>query len=123
MIGGTLVIMLFGFLGVIGAIFWPEHRQTRAMNARMDGFKTDFQKDVAELKDDLQRDLDGFKTDFQKDMAELKVELRAQDERHRALEGKVDRIQGSLDVLIYAYHLGATDRPAEERQMSETTAD
>lgn len=111
MIDGTLVVMLFGFLGVIGAIFWSEHRQTRLMNARIDELKSDYQREMAE-----------FKTDYQKDMVELKAELRSQDERHRALEGKVDRIQGSLDVLIHAYRHDPVVQPVEEQRVGETTA-
>ena len=49
-------------------------------------------------------------------MAELKAEMRVQDERHRILEGKVDRIQGSLDVLIHAYRHEPLAQPVEERQ-------
>ena len=101
MIDGTLVVVALGFLGVIGAIFWSEHRQARLLNARIDEMKEDHEKD----------------------MAELKADIRAQDERHRVLEGKVDRIQGSLDVLIHAYRHEPLAQPVEERQMSETTAD
>ena len=120
MIDGTLVMMIVGFLGVIGAIFWSEHRQTRMMNARIDELKSDYQRDMAELKADQQQGLDELKSDSQKDMAELKAELRTQDERHRVLEGKVDRIQGSLDVLIHAYRHDPLAQPTEERQVSES---
>ena len=134
MIDGTLVVVALGFLGVIGAIFWSEHRQTRLLNARIDDLKSDYRREMAEFKADQSRRLDEFKTDYQKDMAEfktdyqsdmaeLKADIRAQDERHRVLEGKVDRIQGSLDVLIHAYRHEPLAQPVEERQMSETTAD
>ena len=99
MIDGTLVVVILGFLGTIAVIVWSEHRQTRMLNARID-----------ELKADTERD-----------MTELKSELRAQDERHRILEGKVDRIQGSLDVLIHAYRHEPVAQPAEERQASESS--
>ena len=112
MIDGTLVVVALGFLGTIGTIFWSEHRQTRMLNARIDELKTDYQREMA-----------GFKTDYQKDMTELKAEMRIQDERHRILEGKVDRIQGSLDVLIHAYRHEPLAQSVEERQVSETTAD
>ena len=145
MIDGTLVVVVLGFLGTIGAIFWSEHRQTRMLNARIDElksdyqremagfktdyqremaeFKTDYQREMAEFKTDYQREMAEFKTDYQKDMAELKAEMRVQDERHRILEGKVDRIQGSLDVLIHAYRHEPLAQSVEERQVSETTAD
>ena len=110
MVDGTLVVVILGFLGTIGVIVWSEHRQTRMLNARID-----------ELKSDYQREMGEFKTDYQKDMAELKSEMRAQDERHRILEGKVDRIQGSLDVLIHAYRHEQVAQPAEERQASESS--
>ena len=92
--------MVLGFLGTIGVIVWSEHRQTRLLNARIDELKVDHEKDIAGLKADI----------------------RAQDERHRVLEGKVDRIQGSLDVLIHAYRHEPLAQPVEERQVSETTA-
>ena len=113
--------MIFSFLGIIGAIFWSEHRQTRMLNARIDELKSDYQREMGEFKTDYQREMGEFKTDYQKDMAELKSELRAQDERHRILEGKVDRIQGSLDVLIHAYRHEPVAQPAEERQASESS--
>ena len=123
MIDGTLVAILFSFLGIIGAIFWSEHRQSRFLNARIDALKEDHEKDIAELKADQGQRLDEFKADYQRDMAELKADIRVQDERHRVLEGKVDRIQGSLDVLIHAYRHEPLAQHVEERQMSETTAD
>ena len=123
MIDGTLVVVVLGFLGTIGAIFWSEHRQTRMLNVRIDEFKSDYQREMAEFKTDYQGEMAEFKTDYQKDMAELKAEMRVQDERHRILEGKVDRIQGSLDVLIHAYRHEPLAQPVEERQVSETTAD
>ena len=123
MIDGTLVVVVLGFLGTIGAIFWSEHRQTRMLNVRIDELKSDYQREMAEFKTDYQREMAEFKTDYQKDMAELKAEMRVQDERHRILEGKVDRIQGSLDVLIHAYRHEPLAQPVEERQVSETTAD
>ena len=97
----TLVAMALGFLITIAVRIWSKHRQTRLLNARIDEMKADHEKD----------------------MAELKADIRAQDERHRILEGKVDRIQGSLDVLIHAYRHEPLAQPVEERQMSETTAD
>ena len=145
MIDGTLVVVVLGFLGTIGAIFWSEHRQTRMLNVRIDEFKTDYQREMAEFKTDYQREMAEFKTDYQREMAEfktdyqremaefktdyqqdmteLKAEMRVQDERHRILEGKVDRIQGSLDVLIHAYRHEPLAQSVEERQVSETTAD
>ncbi len=123
MIDGTLVVVVLGFLGTIGAIFWSEHRQTRMLNARIDELKSDYQREMAEFKTDYQREMAGFRTDYQKDMDELKAEMRVQDERHRILEGKVDRIQGSLDVLIHAYRHEPLAQSVEERQVSETTAD
>ena len=110
MFDGTLVVVILGFLGTIGVIVWSEHRQTRMLNARID-----------ELKSDYRREMGEFKTDYQKDMTELKSEMRAQDERHRILEGKVDRIQGSLDVLIHAYRHEPVAQPVEERQASESS--
>ncbi len=121
MIDGTLVVVILGFLGTIGVIVWSEHRQTRMLNARIDELKSDYQREMGEFKTDYQREMGEFKTDYQKDMAELKSELRAQDERHRILEGKVDRIQGSLDVLIHAYRHEQVAQPAEERQASESS--
>ena len=146
MIDGTLVFMVFGFLSVIAVVVWSEQRQSRMLNARIDElksdyqqremaefradyqremaeFKADYQREMAEFKADYQREMVEFKADYQKDMSELKAEMRTQDERHRILEGKVDRIQGSLDVLIHAYQRDPVARPVEERQVSETTAD
>jgi cell division septum initiation protein DivIVA len=132
MIDGTLVFMIFGFISVIGAIFWSEHRQTRLMNARIDELKADYQKEMAAFKADYQREMAAFKADYQREMAEfkaayqndmsdLKAEMRTQDERHRILEGKVDRIQGSLDVLIHTYRHESLAQPVEERQASESS--
>lgn len=123
MIDGTLVIVVLGFLGTTGAIFWSEHRQTRMLNARIDELKSDYQREMAGFKTDYQGEMAEFKTDYQREMAELKAEMRVQDERHRILEGKVDRIQGSLDVLIHAYRHEPLAQSVEERQVSETTAD
>jgi Skp family chaperone for outer membrane proteins len=154
MIDGTLVFMIFGFISVIGAIFWSEHRQTRLMNARIDELKADYQKEMAAFKADYQKEMAAFKADYQKemaafkadyqremaafkadyqremaefkaayqnDMSDLKAEMRTQDERHRILEGKVDRIQGSLDVLIHTYRHESLAQPVEERQASESS--
>jgi hypothetical protein len=62
-----------------------------------------------------------FKAAYQNDMSDLKAEMRTQDERHRILEGKVDRIQGSLDVLIHTYRHESLAQPVEERQASESS--
>ena len=85
MFNGTLVVVLLGFLGTIGVIVWSEHRQTRVLNARIDELKSDYEKD----------------------MAEVKLEMRAQDERHRVLEGKVDRFKA---VSMRSPMLIATNR-------------
>ena len=125
-------MVILGFLGTIGVIVWSEHRQTRMLNARIDELKSDTGKDMAELKAEMRQGLDESKADYQqgmaelkaemrRDMAELKAEMRTQDERHRVLEGKVDRIQGSLDVLIHAYGHEPLAQPMEERQASESS--
>ena len=50
-----------------------------------------------------------------------------QDERHRILEGKVDRVQGSLDVLIHGYRytpvVTERERAERERQVGESIGD
>ena len=98
---------------------WPSSEPTTSVRWP----RADYQREMAEFKADDQREMAEFKADYQKDMSELKAEMRTQDERHRILEGKVDRIQGSLDVLIHAYQRDPVARPVEERQVSETTAD
>ena len=84
--------------------------------------KVDQQNAVAELKMDQQNAVVELKADQQNAVAELKAEMRTQDERHRVLEGKVDRIQGSLDVLIHAYRHDPLAQPTEERQVTESPA-
>ena len=73
MIDGTLVVVVLGFLGTIGAIFWSEHRQTRMLNVRIDELKSDYQREMAGFKTDYQREMAEFKTDYQREMAEFKT--------------------------------------------------
>ena len=73
------------------------------------------------------RQEDHFNERFDRQEDQSNERFDRQDERHRSLEGKVDRVQGSLDVLIHGYRytpvVTERERAERERQVGESLGD
>ena len=143
MIDLTAAITILGFFGVIGtviiAIRWLDKRhredlselkkEVNANSERLNNVESALVGVQTELKAHSERfDRMDERFDRQDERFDRQDErFDRQDERHRILEGKVDRVQGSLDVLIHGYRytpvVTERERAERERQVGESIGD
>ena len=130
---GMIVAIILGTVGPTITVMVLLHRSHRT--------------DVSNLRDDV-KGISERLTNVESALVGVQTELKAhserfdrmderfdrqderfdrQDERHRSLEGKVDRVQGSLDVLIHGYRytpvVTERERAERERQVGESIGD
>ena len=86
MVDVTAVIVIIGFIGVIGTvaglIFWMDRKLAAEMRV--------IREDMREMREDMR----GMQS-------EMRAEIRRLDRDIRVLGAKVDRAQGNLDVLVF----------------------
>ena len=112
MIDSTAVIITIEFLVLIvvlaGMLFWFDKKQTERLD-RMD------------------KRIDGLQDEMRSGMRELRGEMREMQRDMQVLNSKVDRIQGSLDVLVFGDRgvppPVARERAEAERRVEETIGD
>ena len=75
--------------------------------------------DLAEHRQEFKADLQEHRQEFKADLQEVKADLQEVQRNERALTSKVDRIQGTLDVLVF----GERVPEPVARERAETTGD
>ena len=90
-----------------------EHRQE--FKAGLQGVKAD----LAEHRQEFKTALTEHRQEFKADLQEVKADLQEVQRDQRALTSKVDRIQGTLDVLVF----GERVPEPVARERAETTGD
>ena len=123
MIDSTAVIITIEFLVLIvvlaGMLFWFDKKQTECLD-RMD-------KRIDGLQDEMRSGLTSVLSEMREGIAEVRSETRALDAKVDSLGSKVDRIQGSLDVLVFGDRgvppPVARERAEAERRVEETIGD
>jgi len=97
MVDSTAVIVIFGFVGVIGTMaglfFWLDRKiaaELRAMRVEM-----------RDLRSETRAEMQDLRTEMRAEMQEMRSEIRRLDRDIRILSAKVDRAQGNLDVLVF----------------------
>ena len=109
--------MMFGFISVIGTMVGLAIWLDRKHSARMDR--------IDKRIDDLQEEVRGEVRDIREDMREIRGDIREVQRNILALNSKVERAQGSLDVLVFGER-GVPPPVAQERaemQVEETLGD
>ena len=140
MMDTNAIMMIIGFISVIGTILgvmWLMDRRLKAditelkadlkadmtkmetgLKADMTKMETGLKADMTKMETGLKADMTKMETGLKADMSEIKAGMKAQDERLRVLEAKVERVQGSLDVLIHGYRYApvAVEREGVEQR-------
>ena len=75
--------------------------------------------DLAEHRQEFKADLQEHRQEFKADLQEVKADLQEVQRNERTLTSKVDRIQGTLDVLVF----GERVPEPVARERAETTGD
>lgn len=74
---------------------------------------------LAEHRQEFKADLVEHRQEFKSDLQEIKADLKEVQRNERTLTSKVDRIQGTLDVLVF----GERVPEPVSRERAETTGD
>ncbi len=94
-----------------------EHRQE--VKADLQGHRQEFKADLVEHRQETNAALAEHRQDFKSDLQEIKADLKEVQRNERTLTSKVDRIQGTLDVLVF----GERVPEPVSRERAETTGD
>ena len=96
----TAVIVIIGFIGVIGTvaglIFWMDRKIAAELRLIREDMR-EMREDMREMREDMR----GMQSEMREDMREMRTEIRRLDRDIRVLGAKVDRAQGNLDVLVF----------------------
>ena len=123
MLDSTAVIITIEFLATIvilaGLIFWLDRKQTERldrMDRRIDG-----------LQNEMREGLTSVRSEMREGLTSVRSEMRELDAKVDALGSKVDRMQGTLDVLVFGERgvppPVARERAEAEERVEETVGD
>ena len=96
-----------------------EHRQE--FKADLVEHRREFKADLVEHRQEFKADLVEHRQEFKADLQEVKADLQEVQRNERTLTSKVDRIQGTLDVLVFGERV--PEPVAREREPVETAGD
>ena len=144
MVDPTSVIIIIGFIGVIGTtagmFLWLDRKITaelRLVRAEMRGMQNELRAEMRESHNELRAEMRESHNELRAEMRESHNELRAEmremqndmwgeirrlDRDIRVLSAKVDRAQGSLDVIVFGER-GVPPSVATERAEMESRAE
>ena len=123
MIDSTAIIITIEFLATIvilaGLIFWLDRKQTERLD-RMDSR-------IDSLQDEMREGLTSVRSEMREGLTSVRSEMRALDAKVDTLGSKVDRMQGTLDVLVFGERgvppPVARERAEAEGRVEETVGD
>ena len=136
MIDATFIVVIVGLVALLFTVVWSDRRQDRRFDKqdeRLSAIELGFVEARTELKA-LRERVDKHDERFDELQSEMRGELRdARDERRTldakvdALGSKVDRMQGTLDVLVFGERgvppPVARERAEAEGRVEETVGD
>ncbi len=104
MVDVTAVIVIIGFIGVIGTvaglIFWMDRKFAAELRLIREDMR-EMREDMRGMQSEMREDMREMQSEMREDMREMRTEIRRLDRDIRVLGAKVDRAQGNLDVLVF----------------------
>ena len=134
MLDSTAVIITIEFLATIvilaGLIFWLDRKQTERldrMDRRIDGLQNEMREGLTSVRSEMREGLTSVRSEMREGLASVRSEMRELDAKVDALGSKVDRMQGTLDVLVFGERgvppPVARERTEAEGRVEETVGD
>ena len=145
MLDSTAVIITIEFLATIvilaGLIFWLDRKQTERldrMDRRIDGLqnemregltsvRSEMREGLTSVRSEMREGLTSVRSEMHEGLTSVRSEMRELDAKVDALGSKVDRMQGTLDVLVFGERgvppPVARERAEAEERVEETVGD
>ena len=126
---GIVIGIVVGIVGGISTItfallvYFDKRNEKRIDEVKADlaEHRREFKADLVEHRQEFKADLVEHRQEFKADLQEVKADLQEVQRNERTLTSKVDRIQGTLDVLVFGERV--PEPVAREREQVETAGD